>query len=582
MKVLSSKLLRGKRPHNSSPASSVVNGSRNSPVPGSSNPSTSFVHSSFESIDLGPLGSINLSHAGYQASDPFQDLHVREVGESHVFAALFSSRHALQAASYLQRHFYKELLRHLKANDGDLPKTFRAALAAVDRGFRHLHPFNSSILDGVQAATVWVDAPSATAYVATVGQCHAVVGHSDVDDAVQVTFDTAQDRAGECATPSFNEARRSSTLNKNNAPEMLFLNSLSAIQLNEGMDTVLIGSSGFWREVYPQKALLRLGFLHNGAPHANNGTAAAHLIYLALDTVVKRTKRQEDPRMRALRSVSSLQSLHVGDISKYKWGGRQPVRRRRGDVHGDMTVMVLCLNSAGPYGEAIPAGSLRGPAKRIRQSLSRGQLVGSADRSGACKRAHRHWDLIRMHFRDFPLASKSFIERRWYELVEAAQLQAQHADRRRVAATAVHNASDTASWREWMQRQSVRKQDFMDSPIISRLFCSASQRGSATSHNPSLQTSSSIGADSDADTPNWRANDINVGVDLEPSLEEDPSEEPTLEQHPHLQGEESDSADEELSVLQGQRASSKSAHPLRTTTYRVISLDRVRAVPAAA
>jgi hypothetical protein len=60
-------------------------------------------------------------------------------------------------------------------------------VAAVDRGFRHLHPFNSSILDGVHAATVWIDVSAATAYVASIGQCCAVVGRSDTGNAVQAS-----------------------------------------------------------------------------------------------------------------------------------------------------------------------------------------------------------------------------------------------------------------------------------------------------------------------------------------------------------------------------------------------------------
>lgn len=51
--------------------------------------STSFVHKGSETFDFGvPLGKFNLSHAGYQASDPFQDLFVREVG-SVAWASLF-------------------------------------------------------------------------------------------------------------------------------------------------------------------------------------------------------------------------------------------------------------------------------------------------------------------------------------------------------------------------------------------------------------------------------------------------------------------------------------------------------------
>ena len=42
-----------------------------------------------------------------------------------------------------------------------------------------------------------------------------------------------------------------------------------------------------------------------------------------------------------------LQSLYSGDRSLYKWGKRQPVRRRRGDVHGDLSAIVLHLDWSG-------------------------------------------------------------------------------------------------------------------------------------------------------------------------------------------------------------------------------------------
>lgn len=101
------------------------------------------------------------------------------------------------------------------------------------------------------------------------------------------------------------------------------------------------------REVYPEKALLRLCHYSKLTPQSDRVTAAGHLINLALHSVVSRMQQQVDPRMSALKSVSSLQSLHVGDISKYKWGGRQPVRRRRGDVHGDMSLLAVRLHWAG-------------------------------------------------------------------------------------------------------------------------------------------------------------------------------------------------------------------------------------------
>ena len=40
-----------------------------------------------------------------------------------------------------------------------------------------------------------------------------------------------------------------------------------------------------------------------------------------------------------------VQSLWTGDKSGYKWGKRQPVRRRRGDVHGDLSAVVLRLDT---------------------------------------------------------------------------------------------------------------------------------------------------------------------------------------------------------------------------------------------
>ena len=48
--------------------------------------------------------------------------------------------------------------------------------------------------------------------------------------------------------------------------------------------------------------------------------------------------------MASLLSTSQLQQLWVGSRANYRWGGRQPLRRRRGDVHGDLTALVLRLD----------------------------------------------------------------------------------------------------------------------------------------------------------------------------------------------------------------------------------------------
>lgn len=98
-------------------------------------------------------------------------------------------------------------------------------------------------------------------------------------------------------------------------------------------------------------------------PQSDRTTPAGHLINLALHSVASRMQQQVDPRMSALKTVSSFQSLHVGDISKYKWGGRQPVRRRRGDVHGDMSLLAVRLQWAGGLSCCLATGHVRGLTK---------------------------------------------------------------------------------------------------------------------------------------------------------------------------------------------------------------------------
>ena len=45
--------------------------------------------------------------------------------------------------------------------------------------------------------------------------------------------------------------------------------------------------------------------------------------------------------MRSLKSVSHLESLHKGSKAAARHKSRQPVRRKRGDVHGDLMALVL-------------------------------------------------------------------------------------------------------------------------------------------------------------------------------------------------------------------------------------------------
>ena len=101
------------------------------------------------------------------------------------------------------------------------------------------------------------------------------------------------------------------------------------------------------QEVKAERALLRAERFHQIAPKANSSSAAAHLINYGLHCVTDRLKDSADLRMSSLKSVNNLVSLQTGDKSQYKWGSRQPVRRRRGDVHRDMTVLTAHLHWAG-------------------------------------------------------------------------------------------------------------------------------------------------------------------------------------------------------------------------------------------
>ena len=97
----------------------------------------------------------------------------------------------------------------------------------------------------------------------------------------------------------------------------------------------------------PQKALLRAQCWHEKSPQANGGVAAAHLVNYALHRVTQRVQSHKDPSMASLKSLNSLLRLQAGDKNAYKFGSRQPVRRRRGDVHDDLTAAVFHLDWEG-------------------------------------------------------------------------------------------------------------------------------------------------------------------------------------------------------------------------------------------
>lgn len=106
-------------------------------------------------------------------------------------------------------------------------------------------------------------------------------------------------------------------------------------------------------EVTVSKALLRLQHLAREAPSASGRNPATHLVNYAQHAVVRRMRKLADPRMRALSSVSALESLWVGSRANHPGSQRAPVRRRRGDVHSDLTAVVIRLHWPGIHTMSI-------------------------------------------------------------------------------------------------------------------------------------------------------------------------------------------------------------------------------------
>ena len=173
--------------------------------------------------------------------------------------------------------------------------------------------------------------------------------------------------------------------------------------------------------------------------------------------------------MRSLQEVHHLNSLWVGDKTNYKGASRQPLRRRRGDVHGDLSAAVLQLqwegvrmlalhmhqccsafhcqlgdqNAAehwsitsrqvscdtifleinslpaavsGQDGAMSPAGQ---EACRLRHSQSATTVACYTQHPNAAAR----WAHLRMHFITFPRAARQATLLRWCNVVNAALQQ---------------------------------------------------------------------------------------------------------------------------------------------------------------
>ncbi|KAK9811071.1 hypothetical protein WJX73_000063 [Symbiochloris irregularis] len=203
----------------------------------------------------------------------------------------------------------------------------------------------------------------------------------------------------------------------------------------EDVDSIILGSNGLWDEISPRKALLRLSTI---AEAPGRSSLAAQLTNLALHAVTRRMGKLADPRMQSLSSVAALQSLWVGSRANYSGHPRAPVRRKRGDVHGDLAAVVIQLSRPGLAADSHPHSL---PAALDSQAIAVPRRITPA----------RRWAFVRAALIDFPKAGKQQAVRRWRETVSAAARAAHlaslqsHAQRQTLAATLEATAS---AWRQ--------------------------------------------------------------------------------------------------------------------------------------
>lgn len=359
------------------------------------------------------------SVAGLHARDPQHDQHILQADSKHLFAAVLTQSSTARGGHYLRQHLHMELLDQMRRHKHDWAIALQAAIQGLNKDFTNLHPFNQNLLDGVEMVVAYVDFATSKLHIASNGCCRCVVGHStEGGEGVEVVADVGRSVPEEIVEGVSHPTE------------------LATIQLSQRVDTILLGSSGYWQEVAPQKALLRMQCYHQKAPQANGGAAAAHLVNFALHQVTQRLRNHRDPRMASLKSVNNLLSLQTGDKQAYKWGSRQPVRRRRGDVHDDLTAAVFHLDWEGRQ------NSLKESSKKLRQALAE-----AAGKAQPISPSRSHWDLVRMHFRDFPARASVQNRQQWADVVSAA-LQADRKARKLGAGEVAIKVLATSSQRD--------------------------------------------------------------------------------------------------------------------------------------
>ena len=96
------------------------------------------------------------------------------------------------------------------------------------------------------------------------------------------------------------------------------------------------------------------------------------------------------------------------------------VRRRRGDVHGDLTVVVLQLGAAAAaLTSQQQAQAPGGMPPLVAGRAAAGKALGA---EAARQRAAARWALLRMHFISFRRAARAHTLAQWDQVCQPTQL----------------------------------------------------------------------------------------------------------------------------------------------------------------
>ena len=195
-------------------------------APGAAQAGKLILHGSQPAVCLAALARLSM---GTQSAKVLHAMSACSLCGFSTCARCFSSCFIIQAEAsccpdVAQMAPFSLLLHPLQvAALGDIPKAFRAAMFALDRAWRDMHPFNHNVLDGVSLAAAYVDLTTDTLYVASTGGCRVLVGSRAAAGNLQITTDVGE-----------NEGSRGLS------------GGIATVQLTEDVDSIILGSAGLW------------------------------------------------------------------------------------------------------------------------------------------------------------------------------------------------------------------------------------------------------------------------------------------------------------------------------------------------